>query len=116
MKVKDGANIDNLHPLARRAAEIAAERLEFFLGYENTVTSGNDGVHSTNSLHYQNRATDHRTWRSELCGLQIDMGAKKHIAHNIKSYIEMELGHVAKFDVIAEKTHIHVELDRILDS
>ena len=116
MKVKDhSVKIADLHPYSRDAAEIACQIIEDWTGFPNVITSGNDGRHSQGSYHYRNRATDHRTWTDATSGHQIYMETKKNIAKEIKETLNEKYKGVAYFDVIAEHTHIHVELDQIFE-
>jgi hypothetical protein len=64
--------------------------------YEMTITSAKDGVHMKNSLHYSGNAIDIRSR---------DM----RNPNTTKNTIKTALG--AKFDVIYEIDHIHIEYD-----
>ncbi len=66
---------------------------------ETVITSGNDGKHMRNSLHYFNRAVDLRTYffRSEE--------EKRLVAKRVA-----EIAGPA-FDVVLESDHLHVEYD-----
>jgi hypothetical protein len=64
--------------------------------YELVITSVTDGKHSPNSLHYVGYAFDMRT--RDLS--QVD---KKNLAVDLREALGQE------FDVVVEKTHIHVE-------
>ena len=115
--VKDASvNLENLHPFSRDAAKIACEEIQLWTGFENVITSGNDGKHSDHSFHYKDRATDHRTWVDETSGVQIYQPTKESIANEIRKRLNVKYANVAHFDVIAEATHIHVELDTIYET
>ncbi len=68
-------------------------------GYDTTITSCLDGVHSVNSLHYKGKAMDFRTRHLP------DLTLKRVVRDDIAA----ELG--GEFDVVLESTHIHVEYD-----
>ena len=68
--------------------------------YPFVITSGKEGKHGTNSLHYSNNAFDIRT-RDIL-----DRDRLEDVYYSIKRDLD-EFG----FDVILEKDHIHVEWD-----
>jgi len=68
------------------------------VGREMIITSANDGKHGRNSLHYKDRAIDIRTR---------DLPHEKITA--LAAALQMELGD--DWDVVVEKTHIHVEFD-----
>ena len=67
-------------------------------GKDVVITSGIDGSHKSNSLHYKGRALDFRT---------------RHLTDNqrveIVSELKAKLG--GSFDVLFEGDHIHVEFD-----
>lgn len=67
-------------------------------GQEVVVTSARDGIHSVGSLHYYGFAVDLRTY---------------YFADHIKPQVAQELRKALgpKYQVILEKTHIHVEYD-----
>lgn len=67
------------------------------------ITSGRDGEHSATSLHYEGRALDVRT--RTLTGPQQEQ---------VATALRTELG--ADWDVVIEKHHIHIELDRRADA
>ena len=63
------------------------------------ITSGNDSKHMDGSLHYKDKAWDLRT--NNLTGDKVEA-----IAHMLRT----DLG--PDWDVVIEKTHLHVEYDR----
>lgn len=68
------------------------------VGREAIVTSGTDGTHGHDSLHYVGLAIDIRT--RDLTSQQVEWLATK---------LRALLG--AAFDVVVEKDHIHIEYD-----
>lgn len=67
-------------------------------GYDTTITSAFDGIHSAGSLHYHGLALDFRT-------RHIPTRDRDPLARAIKE----ALGH--EFDVVLEPTHLHIEFD-----
>lgn len=67
-------------------------------GYPVTVTSGSDGAHRPQSLHYSDRALDYRT-------RHVSVRDRARITEKLKK----QLG--AGFDVVLEEDHLHVEWD-----
>jgi len=95
LKVKPGVQprlIDLMVGLANVAAELEDPP-------EIWITSGIDGMHALNSLHYALRAIDVRI-RNFPTRSAIDAFAQS---------LREELG--AAYDVLIEKDHIHVEFD-----
>ena len=94
MKVKDSTvNIENLDPILKAAlTEIEYVYAKFHT--ELVITSGKDGIHGTESLHYEGKAVDLRTWS---------------VLETLVKQLKARLG--PKYDVVLEKDHIHVELD-----
>lgn len=113
VKTKDDSVNLSFHSYMNEAVKITAHLLERDLGYEAIITSGKDGKHSENSLHYEGRAADFRTWTSPTSGKQISQQEKLSIVENIHNVLNAHFYGRAVFDVIAESTHIHVELDTI---
>jgi len=62
------------------------------------VTSAHDGTHSTRSLHDDGLAVDFRVW-----------GFTEAEAKRVTAEIQQRLG--IRWDVVYERTHIHVEYD-----
>jgi len=101
LKVKEGVTFPefNQYNLKILSAALMASNL---MNRDIVVTSGNDGKHSTNSLHYKNRALDFRTR---------DMtpeDAKKFV-----SYMENQLSSIYDIVVETDPQHVHIEADRI---
>lgn len=99
------------------AALATVDRISWeVLGREGHVTSGRDGNHSANSLHYwrpgnrgQNPesigAFDLRTWTDHTSGQQLSERRRGEY----RDALARALG--PEWDVVLEPTHIHVEHD-----
>lgn len=81
------------------------------------VTSANDGVHKSGSLHYEDRAFDIRFLGMREGGIVViagDMDAtyrlQRRAAAEWGTRLQARLGDA--YDVIVEADHIHVEEDR----
>jgi hypothetical protein len=97
LTVKSGVRIRRLHVEYVAQLPLICSTIAAY-GQEPTITSGNDGKHMTGSLHYTDPlcALDWRTWNIrdvELCAAEL-----RQVLPD-------------KFDVVVEKTHIHIELD-----
>lgn len=66
--------------------------------YNLVITSARDGEHQTNSKHYEHQAVDFRIWGFKAWQLQ-----------EIKQDMDLLLG--SDYQVVIEKTHIHLEYD-----
>lgn len=79
---------------------VLVEALLFLEGLDKRliITSGLDGKHSTNSLHYVGRALDIRTRHLQPLHRTL-----------LKRHLKDRLG--PDYDVVLEKTHLHVEYD-----
>ena len=101
-KTKEGVSTTYLkYPLANKLNEIALIcKLINGVNYQMTITSGNDGVHKNNSLHYKNEAIDIRT-------RDMDVNDKILTQLWIKKWLGFD------YDVILESDHIHIEYDPI---
>ena len=93
--LKPGVRITGMRPEILLAA-VAAERVYAQAGFEFTITACVDGRHSAGSLHYSGAAIDVRTR---------DVPADK--LQKLVAQIRECLG--ADFDVLPEKTHVHIE-------
>lgn len=80
-------------------ALIIADRIYNDFGYNMTVTCVTDGRHSANSLHYAGAAADIRT---------LDI-TEQYSPHEIAARIKESLGSNPDYDIVVEKTHIHIE-------
>lgn len=100
MKIKQGVTISGIQPEILMAACIIDTLYSQEYGRPEgvTITSITDGKHKTGSKHYIGQAIDCRTHYFD-----------KQTKHELKRDIANALG--AEFDVVLEKTHIHVEFD-----
>jgi hypothetical protein len=97
MKIKETVRFKEINKYSLKffnAVLMMENRLHFGI----TITSGNDGEHMDDSFHYEDKAWDIRT--------------KDKTAEEVE---QMRLEFVARlgygWDVVVEKTHIHVERD-----
>ena len=98
MRTKDfSVNLDLCEILFKRL-QVIENCCKFVEGdeYIMTITSAKDGKHSVNSLHYEGKAIDIRSR---------DM----HNSSRVCYFLRMSLG--KDYDIINEKTHIHIEYD-----
>jgi len=100
ISIKDGphgARMLGLHPEILLAIPVAHEILREW-GADLTVTTGTDGTHMANSLHYAGYALDFRT---------------RHLTSEQKEAFRRRLGEALgrHYDVVLHKTHLHVEFD-----
>ena len=100
MKIKRGASLAGLH-LSMREVLVMADRIWKEHGKELVITCGTDGTHSAGSLHYYGYALDLRS---------------KYFSQATKDQAVAKLGQQLGFDydVIAHKTHVHVEFQSAL--
>jgi len=98
MKIKPGTVLAGLN-LKIRPVLIAAEKIWKLNGQELVVTSGIDGIHSAGSLHLFGLAVDFRTYYFPS-QMQKELVLKE---------LKESLG--SNYDVVLERTHIHVEYD-----
>ena len=96
IKIKPGAVIDGLDARMLPGL-IAAASIYGGLHQHLVITSGLDGKHSPNSLHYEGLAVDLRT-------RFFAPGVSQRVADQLNEDLE-------DFDVIFEKDHIHMEYD-----
>lgn len=96
MRFKDGVVWADIHPsLDNEDVLKGLDRIyQRYNVAEAVITSGRDGSHKVDSLHYEGKAIDLRI---------------NHVLEALKSDIKDFLG--PHFDVILEKDHIHVEFD-----
>jgi hypothetical protein len=97
MRLKKGVLLDGLTSQMALACVVIQSVCDD-LSIEFVMTSGSDGKHSKGSLHYKGCAIDIRT-------RHIDVSRARTLAQRL---IEA-LGE--NFDVVVERTHIHVEYD-----
>lgn len=93
MRIKAGVSLQGVRPEILVAALIVNEML-----VDAVITSGCDGQHMVDSLHYSGYALDFRT--RDLSPEHIGAIARK---------LRMALG--AQYDVVVESDHLHVEFD-----
>lgn len=94
--IKDGVKLTGLKPQMLVALNIA-EWAFMKRSYDTILTSANDGKHMENSKHYKGFAIDLRIKHI------LDKEELKKIYEDIKQACNKS------FDVILEKTHIHIE-------
>lgn len=97
MKINKGVNIQGID-FKLRPALMYAEDIWKSHGQELVITAGMEGEHSASSLHYYGLALDLRTNYFSLDTARI-----------VCLELANKLGR--NFDVVLEKSHIHVEYD-----
>lgn len=98
-QIKPGVTFaSELKPTTRRMID-AAEYVFGQYGITPVITSGNDGTHRANSLHYSGDALDFRRWDSDRAG----------VTDAILGGLRYYLGD--GYDVILESDHVHIEYD-----
>lgn len=102
VKQKEGVDINTLTSLCKLAVYITKHVFEK-AGYSYTLTSTTDGQHCLDSLHYTGNAFDSRT-RHIKDQEKLDLIAVE--TYDILERLDRD------FQVIIEKTHLHIELDR----
>lgn len=75
------------------------------LNKDIVITSASDGKHRKDSYHYKNLALDIRRWGWNKDGLGELI---KMIKNQLKAYAP---NHCQYYDIVLEKTHIHIEFD-----
>lgn len=93
--IKPGVDLRGLQPQMVLAYVIAAACYAEE-GVPCVITSGSDGVHLPNSLHYQGKALDLRTHT-----------LRAERIHVVFLAVQQALG--AQFDCVLEEDHLHVE-------
>ena len=96
--LKQGVSLANLQPQMVLGLIAIHAIWEKFTCVSLVITSGSDGAHKSNSLHYVGRAVDLRT--HDLHPQELP---------SLVSRIKNALGD--QFDVVLEDDHIHVEFD-----
>lgn len=96
--IKPGVDLRGLAPQMAVAYCIAQDVYREKVGMSCVITSGSDGKHGPNSLHYSGKALDLRT--NSLRPEQV---------HPVFVALKTALG--GQFDVVLEEDHIHVEFD-----
>ena len=82
---------------------------EFSTRLEPIMTSGKDGSHMTGSLHYAGRACDIRLLTHPYYTTELIPNAAWVYNESLAEELQKKLG--GDFDVVLERTHIHIELD-----
>lgn len=98
MKFKDGV-IVRIGPEIQRIFDVADQVHYEVTGQQALCTSGMEGNHIQESLHYRNLAVDLRIWYTD------EVGETAYFA----TELQRRLGD--NFDVLLETTHVHVEFD-----
>lgn len=98
IQVKDGVLLHGLSEEIWQAAQKADEVYKRFGADGIVITSGRDGTHMRGSKHYVGQALDVRTWT---------VPEDKHglLVASLKDGLGPD------YDVVLEKTHIHMEYD-----
>ena len=100
VKLKSSSvNLSNIHKKVFFAIYKVAEIYEE-MGIDLVITSARDSIHSKHSLHYVGRAIDIRVFNIP------QQYSHKDVMEKIKKAIGDD-----EFDVVYEKTHIHIEYD-----
>jgi hypothetical protein len=97
MKIKEGVKLNGLNPIMTLALLVVKDVYDKYAGVELVITSATDGKHSNASFHYIGNALDIRTRGFKA------QEHKKEAADKIRENLGQE------FDVVLEKTHIHIE-------
>lgn len=98
MRIKEGASLRGLRPEMAVALLVVAEVWRELGARPPVLTSATDGRHMRGSLHYVGAAVD----------IRLPEGVD---ATRVRVALETALGGPDRdFDVVLEKTHIHVEL------
>lgn len=112
MKYKSNVSIKFLYPAMadlQNAIQLASPE-----GYEPTITSANDGKHSEDSLHYEDKADDIRTRDFPFFRLNDFENTRHHIDKWIEA-IKIYLKNPDEFDFVFgdknHRNHIHIEWD-----
>lgn len=104
MKLKDtSVNIVGLHKAFWVRLFLLDTYWRVKLGYELIITSANDGIHSTDSKHYDGRAVDIRTWASKHNGKQLEGSQRAMVLAKVVAIMGSD------FLVIGEEDHIHIQ-------
>lgn len=100
MRIKNNSvRIEGLHyeiAVRLEAVDLLTQKL---CHTQLVITSGNDGKHMIDSLHYQDRAIDIRSWYIPPWNSTAYMAGLHDVFPNVL------------FDIVVESDHIHIELD-----
>lgn len=100
MKVLDGAGTGAMRNEMRWAAFVASQVIPAVTGHEPVLTHANSGRHMDGSLHYKNRAID-LDWPP----WDETPGQIGQVVQLLRLYLGDD------YDVVPEKTHLHIEHD-----
>ena len=98
MLLKLGVDISHLEMHTRKSLRSVEVIFENSGAAEPVITSTYEGNHSVSSLHYQNRAYD---LRLPFKTIKMNREVVKHLRSNLEN----------GFDIILERTHIHIAYD-----
>lgn len=100
---------------------LAAQHVYGKYNKDVVITSGNDGRHMANSLHYKYKALDMRTWHLDgqpnPCLADAEMGQQcRKVIADLKSYLGVNYDVVFETDLFKDGEqiryqHIHIEHD-----
>ena len=98
LRIKNGVKIRGVQPELMLAAQIVEGIYNSYNNSECVITAARDGTHMTKSFHYVGYALDFRT---------------RHIPEGWREGLHLKIQRALgeEFDVVLEKTHIHVEFD-----
>ena len=105
IRFKAGVSVEGIQVVTIKAIYSIANYMNITTAGGMVVTSVCDGTHMKGSLHYKGLAFDLRTWTTKTSGKQVTSGKKEEIAFNLRRILG------DPWQVIVEKTHIHVEFD-----
>jgi len=97
MRIKRGVSLRGIRP-ETVAGMVVADGVWARHDSELVITSGTEGSHSRNSLHYAGLAFDCRIWDFEETP-----GEVRSVADDLREALQ------AEYDVVIETSHIHVE-------
>ena len=108
MQIKPGADVRFLRPEVTARLWTIEQCFRHHAPDEYTfvLTSGSDGTHSANSLHYKGLAVDIRRWYM-ADGKRTDLG--RNTLGRIRNSLAKALG--SDWDIILESSHMHLEFD-----
>jgi hypothetical protein len=96
MLMKTSVRLDGLHPVMRHVKHVAEHTFREVAAREAIITSGLDGEHSPGSFHPAGMALDFRT--RDLSKVQM------------YDVLEKMRTRLKAFDVVVERSHLHVEV------
>ena len=98
MELKPGVDPTGVQGELLLALIVAERIIERMAGAKLIITSLRDGQHSAGSLHYQGKAADVRT---------------RDIEEKLRAPVAEEIARMlgAKYDVVLEGDHLHIEFD-----